>query len=266
MAESPTRPPCPSPSRSSPGPRAVAAAKGPPLRAVLWDLDGTLTDSVRLVVETMNAVIATHGGPLLPYEKVGELTGLPLDAMFRLAWPDIGAADVERYRVEYRARYDAEAIPMTRLYRGARTTLRAFHAAGLLQATVTGKRAADCERILRGLGIEQDIDVYLGGDSVARPKPAPDLARLAMARLGCAPDETVVVGDSTADIGMGRAAGARTIQVLWGFARKRLPEAERVVGTWAELRDVVLAMAGPRGSRGAKPPSTILRGRGPLRS
>src|SRR5207249_3319708 len=101
-------------------PRAVAAAKGPPLRAVLWDLDGTLTDSVRLVVETMNAVIATHGGPLLPYEKVGELTGLPLDAMFRLAWPDIGAADVESYRVEYRARYDAVAIPATRLYRGRR--------------------------------------------------------------------------------------------------------------------------------------------------
>ena len=72
----------------------------------------------------MNAVIATHGGPLLPYEKVGELTGLPLDAMFRLAWPDLGAADVESYRVEYRARYDAVAIPATRLYRGAATTLR----------------------------------------------------------------------------------------------------------------------------------------------
>ena len=50
---------------------------------------------MRLVVETMNAVIAAHDGPPLPYEKVGELTGLPLDAMFRLAWPDIGAADVE---------------------------------------------------------------------------------------------------------------------------------------------------------------------------
>ncbi len=98
----------------------------------------------------MNAVIAAHDGPELPYEKVGELTGLPLDAMFRLAWPDIGDADVERYRVEYRTRYEAVAIPATRLYRGARTALRGFHRAGLLQATVTGKRAADCERILAG--------------------------------------------------------------------------------------------------------------------
>ncbi|HYU82445.1 MAG TPA: HAD hydrolase-like protein, partial [Candidatus Polarisedimenticolia bacterium] len=134
----------------SPARRAAVAANKPShLRAVLWDLDGTLTDSVRLVVETMNWVIAAHGGPPLPYEKAGALTGLPLDAMFRLAWPDAGDDDVDRYRVEYRTRYDAVAMPATRLYRGARAALRDFHASGLLQATVTGKRAADCERILR---------------------------------------------------------------------------------------------------------------------
>ena len=212
---------------------------------------------MRLVVETMNWVIAAHGGPSLCYEKVGELTGLPLDAMFRLVWPDIALADVDAYRVEYRARYDAVAIPATRLYRGARTALRDFHAAGLLQATVTGKRATDCERILRGLGIEQDIDVYLGGDSAPRPKPAPDLAQLAMTRLGVSPDESVVIGDSAADLTMGRAAGAHTIQVLWGFTRAPLPDAEHSVRTWRELRDAVRALAGPK---------PILGRRGPLRS
>jgi HAD superfamily hydrolase (TIGR01509 family) len=194
----------------------------------------------------MNAVITAHGGSPVEYQRIGALTGLPLDAVFRLVWPEIVAADIERYRIEYRALYDAKAIPATRLYRGARTTLRVFHAAGLLQATVTGKRAADCERILRGLGIKKDIDVYLGGESAPRPKPAPDLARLAMTRLGVAPDEAVVIGDSPADIEMGRAAGAHTIQVLWGFARTALPQTDRVVRTWPELRDAVLALAGRR--------------------
>lgn len=206
----------------------------------------------------MNFVIAAHGGPLLPYEGIGELIGRPLDAMFRLAWPDIGAADLERYRVEYRTRYDAVAIPATRLYRGARTTLRDFHGTGLLQATVTGKRAADCERILRGLGIEQDIDVYLGGDSVPRPKPAPDLAHHAMNRLGVSPHESVVIGDSAADLAMGKSAGAHTIQVLWGFSRSPLPNAERSVRTWRELREAVRAL-------GAAGPGILGRG-GPLRS
>ncbi len=243
----------------SPAPRvAVAASKPPRLRAVLWDLDGTLTDSVRLVVETMNWVIAEHGGPLLAYERVGELIGLPLDAMFRLAWPDVGDTDVERYRTEYRTRYDAVAIPATRLYRGARTTLRDFHAAGLLQATVTGKRAADCERILSGLGIKKDIDAYLGGDSVVRPKPAPDLALFAMRRLGVSPAESVVIGDSAADLAMGKAAGAHTIQVLWGYSHAPLPDAERSVRTWSELREAVRALGD------AKP--GILGRRGPLRS
>jgi HAD superfamily hydrolase (TIGR01509 family) len=206
----------------------------------------------------MNTVITRHGGPALEYERVGAMSGLPLDAMFRLAWPNVTDAEVERYRVEYRAHYDRVAIPATRLYRGARATLRDFHRAGLLQATVTGKRAVDCKRILRGLGIEHDIDVYLGGDSVPRPKPAPDLARHAIERLGVTPAEAVVVGDSAADLAMGRAAGAHTIQVLWGFERAPLPDADRVVRTWRELRDAVFGLSGRR--------RAILGSRGPVRS
>ena len=213
------------------------------LRAVLWDLDGTLTDSVNFVVDTANRVIEAHGGAPLAFETVGAMTGLPLEEIFRMAWPDLTADLAQAYRTEYRAIYDREMIPATKLYDGARETLHAFHAAGLLQATVTGKRAADCERILRGLGIASEIDVYLGGDSVARPKPAPDLAEHAMARLHCAPDECVVIGDAGADIAMGKAAGARTIQVLWGFAREPIDGADHIVRTWSELRDTVFALA-----------------------
>jgi phosphoglycolate phosphatase-like HAD superfamily hydrolase len=65
-----------------------------------------------------------------------------------------------------------------------------------------------------------------------------------MARLGCEAAECVVVGDANADIAMGKAAGARTIQVLWGFARTRIEGADLLVATWAELRDAVFALAG----------------------
>ena len=228
------------------------------IRAVLWDLDGTLTDSVRFVVDTANRVIEAHGGTPLPFESVGAMTGLPLEAIFRMAWPDLTPDLAQRYRTEYRDIYDREMIPATKLYEGARETLHAFHEAGLLQATVTGKRAADCERILRGLGIASEIDVYLGGDSAPRPKPAPDLAQHAMARLRCAPAECVVVGDANADIAMGRAAGAHTIQVLWGFAREPSLGADHVVGTWADLRTTVFALAGRA--------DAILRGGGALGS
>ena len=135
------------------------------------------------------------------------------------------------------------ALPISRLFAGAREALRQIHAAGLLQATVTGKRAADCERILRGLDVEDDIDLYLGGDSVPadRHKPAPDLALLAMARLGVPPDRAVVVGDTQTDMKMGRTAGAATIQVLWGYERAAVAEADAAVATWDALVARILA-------------------------
>ena len=228
------------------------------MRAVLWDLDGTLTDSVRFVVDTANRVIEAHGGVALDHQTVGGMTGLPLEAIFRLAWPDLTPDDATRYRDEYRAIYDRDIIPATRLFRGARATLHAFHQAGLVQATVTGKRAVDCERILRGLRITDEIEAYLGGDSVRHAKPAPDLALAAMERVGARPDESVVIGDAPADIEMAVAAGARSIQVAWGWSRTRLDGADHLARTWPELRRVVFALAARR--------EPILRARGPVRS
>ena len=225
---------------------------------MLWDLDGTLTDTVRFVVDTANRVIAAHGGMALDFDRVGSMTGLPLSEIFALAWPDLTPETLRGYVQEYRDIYDREVIPATRLYRGARATLHAFHAAGLKQATVTGKRAEDCERILRGLRIKDEIDAYLGGNSVEKHKPAPDLALAAASRLGVSPAESVVIGDAPADIDMARAAGMRSIQVTWGYSRARLEAASDIARTWPGLRRAVFALADTQ--------QPILRGRGPVRS
>lgn len=195
---------------------------------------------MRFVVDTANRVIAAHGGDPLDVSDVGRMTGLPIEDIFRAVWPDLSDDDAVTYRTEYRAIYDEVAIPATRLYRGARTTLRTFHRAGLLQATVTGKRAVDAERILRGLGLAREMDAYLGGDSAARPKPAPDLALAAMDRLGVRPEQSAVIGDTRTDMRMARAAGALAVQVLWGVERERVPEADVTARTWSELRERIL--------------------------
>lgn len=203
---------------------------------------------MRLVVEVTNRVVARHGGRPIDEAVVGAMTGMPIESIFRVAWPDLCDVDASAYRMEYRAIYDEYAVPATKLYRGAITTLRAFRRAGLRQATVTGKRAVDCERILRGLGLEREIECYLGGDSTPRPKPAPDLALTAMAQLGVEATEAVVVGDTRTDMRMGRAAGAHTILVLWGVQRESVPEADEMVRTWSELRERILGRDGPERS------------------
>ena len=194
-------------------------------------------------MDTANRVIAAHSGTPLDFDRVGAMTGLPLSEILRLAWPELTPDHAESYVREYREIYEREVIPATRLYRGTRATLRAFHQAGLKQATVTGKRAADCERILRGLRIKDEIDAYLGGDSVTRHKPAPDLALAAAERLAIAPQACAVIGDAPSDIEMARAAGLRAIQGPWGYARDRLVGADVLGRPWPELRRTVLALA-----------------------
>src|SRR5439155_1326465 len=108
-------------------PRGVRGAS--PVRAVLWDLDGTLTDSVRFVVDTANRVIEAHGGTTLDFDRVGSMTGLPLAKVFALVWPDLTPDTLHGYVQEYRDIYDREVVPATRLYRGALATLHSFHAA-----------------------------------------------------------------------------------------------------------------------------------------
>src|SRR6266850_7393582 len=115
--------------------RLRQSTSAPRVRAVLWDLDGTLTDSVRFVVDTANRVIESHGGAALDFDRIGSMTGLPLAEIFALAWPDLTPDTLRDYVNEYRDIYNREIIPATRLYRGARATLHAFHAAGLRQAT-----------------------------------------------------------------------------------------------------------------------------------
>ena len=85
-----------------------------PVRAVLWDLDGTLTDSVRFVVDTANRIIEAHGGTVLEFDRVGAMTGLPLSAVFKLAWPDLTEESAQGYASEYRDIYTREVIPALR--------------------------------------------------------------------------------------------------------------------------------------------------------
>ncbi|TMD57881.1 MAG: HAD family hydrolase [Chloroflexi bacterium] len=211
------------------------------IRLVCWDLDGTLTDSVRFVVDCANEIIGRHGGRILPFDEIGERTGLSLEELFRLAFETPTDEFLVTCRDEYRAHYDEVMIPVTALYPGAEPTLRAIREAKVMQATVTGKRARDGERILRMLGVGDYFDLFLGGDSVAVGKPAPDLALEAMRRLDVTPDQTLIVGDTRIDIEMARAARAHACLVLWGVAKGPSGGEDYVARTFDDVRRIAVA-------------------------
>lgn len=187
-------------------------ARRPP--ALLFDLDGTLIDSIALLIASMEHAFAGRTRrPAVP-DWIAAI-GTPLDAMLRAYAED--DADVYALRARYREHQLAHHDHMVRPYPGVAETVRALHADGHPLAVVTSKMEAGARRGLALAGIESCFDVVIGIEATARHKPDPEPVLHALARLGdAAPSRAVFVGDSTHDMRAGRAAGVVTAAALWG--------------------------------------------------
>jgi pyrophosphatase PpaX len=208
--------------------------------AVLFDLDGTLVDSIALLIASMEHAFAGRTRrPPVP-EWVAQI-GTPLDAMLQ-PWAE-DAADVVWLRAKYREYQVANHDAMTAAYPGVVETVRALHAAGHPLGVVTSKMEAGARRSLKLVGIEECFGVVVGIDATVKHKPEPEPVWYALEKLGgIAPADAVFVGDSTHDMRAGRAAGVTTVAALWGpFSREQLAETSPThwLSSMPELRALI---------------------------
>ena len=193
----------------------------PALRTVLFDLDGTLIDSIQLIIDSYHHTLEVHGIPARSDQEWLEGIGTPLRVQFA-EW----AHDEERmeamiatYR-EYNIFHHDRRVTV---YPGVVEMVRAVRAAGCRTGLVTSKNRVGAFRGLRVAGLEETMDVVIGADDVVHPKPHREPVDRAVALLGADPATTVYVGDSVHDMHSGRSAGVRTAAVLWGpFGRADL--------------------------------------------
>ncbi|MCA1826904.1 MAG: HAD family hydrolase [Myxococcales bacterium] len=184
-------------------------------KALLLDLDGTLVDTPQAIVDVTQATLAALGMKPADPQAIRDTIGLPLPVALGqlIGTGPIGAADaVEIYRVLWRAQVTPR-IPNL-LYPGVREGLAELRSRGVRLAVVTGKAQDGADSTVDKAGLRDLVEVVLGYTSVPNPKPAPDLALEAVKRLGEA--DAIVVGDATHDIEMARAAGLRSIGVIYG--------------------------------------------------
>jgi phosphoglycolate phosphatase len=187
------------------------------LKALLLDLDGTLVDTPRAIVDVAQGTLAALGLPQADPQAIRDTIGLPLPIALAqlIGTGPAGAADaVEIYRVLWRT-HVTPRIPEL-LYPGVREGLQELKRADFRLAVVTGKAQDGADSTVAAAGFEDMMDVVLGYTSVANPKPAPDIAVAALERLGVSPSDALVVGDSTHDLEMARRAGIRSIAVTYG--------------------------------------------------
>lgn len=210
-----------------------------PLRTVLFDLDGTLIDSVRLILDSYHHTLATHGFPPRTDEEWLEGVGTPLVAQFAAWRDDIGTLDalIATYR-EYNLKHHDR---MVTVYPGVVDVVKALKDDGVATGLVTSKNRSGALRGLTLARLEALMDVLVCADEVDNPKPHPEPVEKAVRLLGADPASTVYVGDSIHDMRSGRAAGVRTAAVLWGpFGRSHLEGAEP--DYWLELPDDLLKL------------------------
>jgi len=194
----------------------------PRLRAVLFDVDGTLLDTRDAWIAAFDAGLAAIRKTSISGSEAAQWIGTPIEVIYAercgLGGDDLTKAVREFQRVEAASVHEG-----MRAYPGIRENLASLAAWKL--AAVTNKRHDTSVEALRVTGLLPFFLLVLGGDSVPRKKPAPDPILRAASALGVQPTECAVVGDTENDVRAGKAAGARTIGVTWGYGTRARLEA-----------------------------------------
>ena len=196
----------------------------PSLTTALFDLDGTLIDSIRLILDSYHHTLSEHNLPPRSDEEWLRGVGTPLHVQFA-AWresPDVLEAMIATYRAFNLEHHDR----MVTIYPGVLEAIREIKARGIQTGLVTSKNRHGATKGLKLVGLDALIDVLVCADEVTNPKPHPEPVEKAVTLLGADHAATVYVGDSIHDMHSGRAAGVHTAAALWGpFKRSHLESA-----------------------------------------
>jgi HAD superfamily hydrolase (TIGR01509 family) len=209
--------------------------------AVLFDVDGTLVDSIPFLVECFQAAARETLACEVDREEILPMVGLPLAEMFRRVRALEADDLVERCAAAYRRIYLPDVLGRSPLFPDAMDVVSGLAGRGLALGLVSGKTREGIARVLEPAGILGYFGSVVGADHPGRPKPAADGALAAAAALGARPPRTLVVGDSLLDVDMAIAAGMVACGVTTGTTSREAlaARAHFVVERLADVAPIV---------------------------
>ncbi|MBB3694266.1 HAD-IA family hydrolase [Sphingomonas sp. BK580] len=192
-------------------------------RLAVFDCDGTLVDSQANICRAMEAAFAGHGLPAPARESIRGIVGLSLVEAMAVLAPAAGAARHAALAADYKTAFQrmrAEAaLDPEPLYDGLVDALDALATAGWRLGVATGKSDRGLALLLAHHGLTERFVTLQTADRHPS-KPHPSMLHEAMAQAGAAPHMTVMIGDTSFDMTMARAAGVRAVGVTWGYHRE----------------------------------------------
>lgn len=201
----------------------LRAPRRPPPAAVLFDLDGTLVDSLPDLAAAMNATLAELGQASHPVAFYRPLIGGGVEEMIAGALPPArrGARSVAAARTLMRAHYRAHALRTTRPYPGVRWLLAALARRRVPMAVLSNKLHEETLQVVGGIFPGVPFQVVLGLQPPRAAKPDPAGVVAAARRLGLPPRRLLLVGDGETDMLAARRCGARPLGATWGYRGAR---------------------------------------------
>ncbi len=213
---------------------------------ILFDLDGTLVDSIDLIIQSAQAAFARCNRIVPTREEIIAGIGRPLMSQFGdyTSEPDEIDRLLHAYRTFQLEHHDRLTLP----YAGVNDLVRALRDDGRKLGVVTSKIEPLAHRALSLIGLDACFPVVIGLESTTRHKPDPEPLLHAMERLGAGPADTVYIGDSPFDLQAARAASVASIAVGWGaFSASRLSEESpsHSAASASELHDLLFGISSP---------------------
>lgn len=192
------------------------------VRAMLFDLDGTLLDSAPDLVRSLNWVRHSEGLDPLPLEQCARFASKGAIGLLQAGMPAAGRAQFEIWRKRFLSHYAEHSFIDSRLYDGIPELLAALAANAIPWGIVTNKVESLTWPIIGAMALQKGPDSVVCGDTLPRKKPDPAPVLLACRQLNTAPADTVFVGDDVRDVQAGEAAGTQTAAVLYGYGSHEL--------------------------------------------
>jgi phosphoglycolate phosphatase len=184
---------------------------------VVFDMDGTLIDSVGDIAAAINRMRASYGLSALTRDAVVGMVGSGARVLVAKATADTPGLDQDEAFRRYRHEYDTHLVDSTTLYPGVPEGLQSLRSAGFRLAVYTNKPHGSTLHILKQLRAEDLFSAVIGADSGFPLKPAPDALQYILRETDSDPGRSWMVGDNWTDVESGHAAGLRTAFCSWGY-------------------------------------------------
>ena len=212
------------------------------IKNIIFDFDGTLADTSKLIVATMQKSIKDYGLPFRNEEQIKATIGVRLEEIPSVLWPNSEGIG-EPFAALYRKNFEElkGKIPVT-LFQGVKATLGKLNEEGYRMAIATSRSHRSVEELTKQLGIRDYFTKLLGGNDVSEGKPNPESIYKILSEMDWPKNETMMVGDMAVDIKMGENAGIKTCGVTYGNGKTlELEEAgaNYIISDFSNLPDIL---------------------------